>query len=215
MLPQTTLPFPPRSPDMTEPNLPSRADALALMESWTASDSLRKHMLGVEAAMVAYARHFGEDEHRWALAGLLHDFDYERFPNAAHAADAEHPSEGVRHLRSLGYPEDILQAILGHAHYTGVARETLLAKALFAVDELSGLITAAALVRPSRSVMDLEPSSVKKKMKDKAFARGVSREDVVNGAQELGVELDAHIAFVIGAMRARASDLGLAGPTTA
>lgn len=200
---------------MTESNLPSRADALALMESWTASDSLRKHMLGVEAAMVAYARHFGEDEHRWALAGLLHDFDYERFPNEAHAADAEHPSEGVRHLRSLGYPEDVLQAILGHAHYTGIARGSLMAKALFAVDELSGLITAAALVRPSRSVMDLEPSSVKKKMKDKAFARGVSREDVVNGARELGVDLDAHIAFVIGAMRARAADLGLAGPTSA
>jgi len=200
---------------MTDSSLPARADALALMESWTASDSLRKHMLAVEAAMVAYARHFGEDEHRWALAGLLHDFDYERFPNEAHAADAEHPSEGVRHLRSLGYPEDVLQAILGHAHYTGVARETLMAKALFAVDELSGLITAAALVRPSRSVTDLEPSSVKKKMKDKAFARGVSREDVVNGAQELGVELDAHIAFVISAMRERATALGLAGPTTA
>ena len=200
---------------MTDSSLPSRADALALMESWTASDSLRKHMLAVEAAMVAYARHFGEDEHRWTLAGLLHDFDYERFPNEAHAADAEHPSEGVRHLRSLGYPEDVLQAILGHAHYTGVARETLMAKALFAVDELSGLITAAALVRPSRSVADLEPSSVKKKMKDKAFARGVSREDVVNGAQELGVELDAHIAFVISAMRERATALGLAGPTTA
>ena len=200
---------------MTDSSLPSRADALALMESWTASDSLRKHMLAVESAMVAYARHFGEDEHRWTLAGLLHDFDYERFPNEAHAADAEHPSEGVRHLRSLGYPEDVLQAILGHAHYTGVARETLMAKALFAVDELSGLITAAALVRPSRSVADLEPSSVKKKMKDKAFARGVSREDVVNGAQELGVELDAHIAFVISAMRERATALGLAGPTTA
>jgi putative nucleotidyltransferase with HDIG domain len=200
---------------MTDSTLPARADAVALMESWTASDSLRKHMLGVEAAMVAYARHFGEDEHRWALAGLLHDFDYERYPNNAHAADAEHPSEGVRQLRSLGYPEDVLQAILGHAPYTGVARETLMAKALFAVDELSGLITAAALVRPSRSVLDLEASSVKKKMKDKAFARGVSREDVVNGAQELGVELDTHIAFVIGAMRERAADLGLAGPTAA
>jgi putative nucleotidyltransferase with HDIG domain len=195
--------------------LPSRADALALMESWTSSDSLRKHMLGVEAAMVAYARHFGEDEHRWALAGLLHDFDYERFPNEAQAADAEHPSEGVRHLRSLGYPEDILQAILGHAQFTGVPRETRMAKALFAVDELSGLITAAALVRPSRSVMDLEASSVKKKMKDKAFARGVSREDVTLGAAELGVEMDAHIAFVIDAMRERADALGLGGPGAA
>lgn len=195
-----------------EPNSPSRADALALMESWTASDSLRKHMLAVEGAMVAYARHFGEDEHHWSLAGLLHDFDYERFPNEAQAADAEHPSEGVRHLRSLGYPEDILQAILGHANFTGVARETRMAKTLFAVDELCGLITAAALVRPSRSVLDLEASSVKKRMKDKAFARGVSREDVVQGAAELGVELEPHIAFVIGALRERATLLGLAGP---
>lgn len=195
---------------MSEP-LPARADALALMESWTASDSLRKHMLAVEGAMRAYARHYGEDEERWGLAGLLHDFDYERYPNDAHAADAEHPSEGVRHLRTLGYPEDVLQAILGHAGYTGVARETLMAKVLFAVDELCGLITAAALVRPSRSVLDLEASSVKKRLKDKAFARGVSREDVVNGAAALGVELDRHIAFVIDAMRARASLLGLAG----
>ncbi len=200
---------------MTDTPLPSRADALALMEAWTASDSLRKHMLSVEAAMVAYARHFGEDEAAWGLAGLLHDFDYERFPNEAHAADAEHPAEGVRHLRSLGYPEGILQAILGHAHYTGVARETRMAKALFAVDELTGLITAAALVRPSRSVLDLEVSSVKKKMKDKAFARGVSREDVVNGAAALGVELDPHIAFVIDAMRTRASLLGLGGTAPA
>jgi putative nucleotidyltransferase with HDIG domain len=199
---------------MTE-SLPSRADALALMESWTASDSLRKHMLAVEGAMRAYARHLGEDEERWGLAGLLHDFDYERFPNAAQAADAEHPAEGVRHLRALGYPEDVLQAILGHAHYTGVARESLMARALFAVDELCGLVTAAALVRPSRSVLDLEASSVRKKMKDKAFARGVSREDVVNGAAGLGVELDAHIAFVIDAMRGRASMLGLGGPAGA
>lgn len=196
---------------MSQSSLPARADALALMEAWTASDSLRKHMLAVEAAMAAYARHFGEDEHRWALAGLLHDFDYERFPNDAHAADAEHPSEGVRHLRGLGYPEDVLQAILGHARYTGVPRETRLAKALFAVDELCGLITAAALVRPSRSVLDLEAKSVRKRLKDKAFARGVSREDVIEGAADLGVELDEHIAFVIEAMRGRAAELGLAG----
>ncbi len=191
--------------------LPTRDDALRLMEEWTASDSLRKHMLAVEAAMRAYARRFGEDEARWGLAGLLHDFDYERFPNDAQAADAEHPSEGVRHLRTLGYPEDILQAILGHAAYTGVARETRMAQALFAVDELCGLITAAALVRPSRSVLDLEASSVRKRMKDKAFARGVNREDVINGAAALGVELEAHIAFVIEAMRGSASALGLAG----
>jgi putative nucleotidyltransferase with HDIG domain len=199
---------------MTEAPLPPRSDALALMESWTASDSLRKHMLAVEGAMRAYARHYGEDEERWGLAGLLHDFDYERFPNAAQAADTEHPSEGVRHLRTLGYPEDVLAAILGHASFTGVARETRMAKALFAVDELCGLVTAAALVRPSRSVLDLEASSVRKKMKDKAFARGVSREDVVNGAADLGVELDTHIAFVIDAMRSRAPMLGLAGVAT-
>ena len=161
--------------------------------------------------MVAYARQFGEDEPLWALTGLLHDFDYERFPNDAHSADQEHPAEGVRHLRTLGYPEEMLQAILGHASYSGVARETRLAKTLFAVDELTGLITAATLVRPSRSVLDLEVSSVRKKMKDKGFARGVSREDVIDGAAELGVELEAHIAFVIGAMRASASTLGLAG----
>ena len=198
---------------MSDPTLPSREDALALMESWTASESLRKHMLAVEAAMRAYARHHGEDEHRWALTGLLHDFDYERFPNAAQAADTEHPSEGVRHLRTLGYPDDICTAILGHALFTGVPRETRMAKVLFAVDELCGLITAAALVRPSRSVMDLEASSVKKKMKDKAFARGVSRDDVINGAADLGVELEQHIAFVIEAMRGSASALGLAGPS--
>jgi putative nucleotidyltransferase with HDIG domain len=200
---------------MSLPALPSRDTALALMEAWTASDSLRKHMFAVEGAMLAYARQYGEDEARWGLAGLLHDFDYERYPNTAHAPDAEHPSEGVRHLRSLGYPEDILEAILGHADYTGVPRASRMAKTLFAVDELTGLITAAALVRPSRSVIDLEVSSVKKKMKDKAFARGVSREDVVNGAAALGVELDAHIAFVIEAMRGRASLLGLGGTAPA
>ncbi|MFM9014750.1 MAG: HD domain-containing protein [Gemmatimonadota bacterium] len=192
--------------------LPDRASALALMEAWTPNLSLRRHMLAVEAAMRAYATHFGDDIERWGLAGLLHDFDYERFPNDAQAADAEHPSEGVRHLRTLGYPDDICQAILDHAPFTGVARASQMAKALFAVDELCGLITAAALVRPSKSVMDLEASSVRKKLKDKAFARGVSREDVVNGAAELGVELEAHIAFVIEAMRGIAPTLGLAGP---
>ena len=194
--------------------LPARADALALMEQWTASDSLRKHMLAVEGAMRAYAAHFADDVERWGLTGLMHDFDYERFPNAAHSADAEHPAEGVRTLRTLGYPDDVLQAILGHADYTGTARDSLMAKALFAVDELCGLVTACALVRPSRSVNDLEPSSVRKKMKDKAFARGVSRDDVVRGAAELGVDLDAHIGFVIAALRERADSLGLGGPAT-
>ena len=192
-------------------SLPTRDAALALMEEWTPSDSLRKHMLAVEGAMRAYAAQFQEDVERWGLAGLLHDFDYERFPNNAHAADAEHPAEGVRHLAGLGYPEDIRQAILGHAHYTGVARETRMAKALFAVDELCGLVTACSLVRPSRSVNDLEASSVKKKMKDKAFARGVNRDDVIQGAAELGVSLDSHVEFVIRSMRDRAGLLGLEG----
>jgi putative nucleotidyltransferase with HDIG domain len=197
---------------MTETTaLPSRDEALALVHEYTASDSLRKHMLSVEAAMRAYAQKFGEDEERWGLAGLLHDFDYEKFPNNAHSPTEEHPSEGVRILRGKGFPDDILQAILGHAHYTNTARETRMAKTLFAVDELTGLITATALVRPSKSVHEVEAKSVRKKMKDKAFARGVSRDDVINGAQELGVDLDEHIAFVIGAMQARSADLGLSG----
>ena len=199
---------------MSDP-LPARDDALALLHEYTASDSLRKHMLAVEAAMRAYAAKWSEDADRWGLAGLMHDFDYEKWPNASHAADAEHPAEGVRLLRSRGYPEDVLQAILGHATYTGVKRESRMAKALFAVDELTGLFTAAALVRPSKSVLDLEASSVKKKMKDKAFARGVSREDVTTGAEEIGVPLDDHITFVIGAMRGVAPSLGLAGAPAA
>jgi putative nucleotidyltransferase with HDIG domain len=192
-------------------SLPTRADANALMCEYTASDSLRKHMYAVEAAMRAYAAHFGEDVERWGLAGLMHDFDYERWPNVAHSAVDEHPAEGVRVLRGLGYPEDVLEAILGHAHYSGVPRISRMAKALFAVDELSGLITATALVRPSRSVHEVDPRSVQKKMKDKAFARGVNREDVVNGAADLGVELEPHIRFVIDAMRAVAPTLGLEG----
>jgi putative nucleotidyltransferase with HDIG domain len=192
-------------------DLPSRDSALALVHEFTASDSLRKHMLAVEAAMRSYAEKFGEDRERWGLTGLVHDFDYERYPNATHSPTEEHPAEGVRILRSKGYPEDILQAILGHATYSGVARETQMAKTLFAVDELTGLVTATALVRPSKSVHEVESSSVRKKMKDKAFARGVSREDVIAGASELGVELDEHIAFVIGAMQRSAAALGLAG----
>ncbi|HZE07756.1 MAG TPA: HD domain-containing protein, partial [Gemmatimonadaceae bacterium] len=191
--------------------LPSRVDALALVHEYTASESLRKHMLAVEAAMRAYAGKFGEDENRWGLAGLVHDFDYERFPNNSHSATEEHPSEGVRILRGKGYPEDVLVAILGHAQYTNTPRESRMAKTLFAVDELTGLITATALVRPTKSVHEVDARSVRKKMKDKAFARGVSREDVINGAAELGVDLDEHIAFVIGAMQARSADLGLSG----
>src|SRR5687768_5179843 len=191
--------------------LPDRATALALMHEYTASESLRKHMLSVEGAMRAYAKKFGEDEERWGLAGLLHDFDYERFPNEAHSPTEEHPAAGVAILRAHGYPDDILQAILGHAHYTHTPRESRMAKTLFAVDELTGLITATALVRPSKSVHEVDARSVRKKMKDKAFARGVNRDDVVNGAAELGVDLDWHIQFVIDAMKARAESLGLAG----
>ena len=191
--------------------LPSRDEALALQREYTQSDSLRKHMLAVEVAMRAYATKFGEDPERWGLAGLIHDFDYEKFPNAEHSATDGHPAHGVRILREKGWPEDILQAILGHGTYTGVPRETRMAKALFAVDELTGLITATALVRPSRSVNEVDARSVKKKMKDKAFARGVNRDDVLLGAQELGVELDEHIQFVVDAMRASADALGLAG----
>lgn len=191
--------------------LPSRAEALALVHEHTASDSLRKHMLAVEAAMRAYARHFGEDAERWGLVGLVHDFDYERYPNAAHSPTEEHPAWGVALLRERGWPDDLLQAILGHATYCNVPRETRMAKALFAVDELAGLITATALVRPSRSVHEVDARSVRKKMKDKAFARGVNREDVVRGAEELGVDLDTHIQFVIEAMRGVAEALGLEG----
>jgi putative nucleotidyltransferase with HDIG domain len=191
--------------------LPSRAETLALVHEYTASESLRKHMLAVEGAMRAYAQKFGEDEERWGTTGLIHDFDYERFPNNSHSPTEEHPSEGVRVLRSKGYPEDILEAILGHAHYTNTPRESKMAKTLFAVDELTGLITATALVRPTKSVHEVDARSVRKKMKDKAFARGVSREDVVNGANELGVELDEHITFVIASMQARSADLGLSG----
>ena len=191
--------------------LPSRDEALAIVHEYTQSDSLRKHMLAVETAMRAYAERFGEDVERWGLAGLMHDFDYERFPNEAHSPTEEHPSEGVRILRSKGFPEDILEAILGHGDYTGVPRESKMAKTLFAVDELTGLITATALVRPSKSVMEVEAKSVRKKMKDKAFARGVNRDDVVNGAADLGVDLDEHIDFVIKAMQRSAESLGLAG----
>src|SRR5215217_3402742 len=183
----------------TSTSLPSRDAALALVHEYTASESLRRHMYAVETAMRAYARHFGEDEERWGLTGLVHDFDYERWPNAAQSPDQEHPAEGVRILRGLGYPEDILEAIMGHATYSGVPRTTRMAQALFAVDELTGLVTATALVKPSRSVHDVDARSVRKKMKDKAFAKGVNRDDVMLGAQELGVDadMDAHIQFVI------------------
>jgi putative nucleotidyltransferase with HDIG domain len=181
------------------------------MHEYTASDSLRKHMLSVEAAMRAYAEKFGEDVERWGTTGLIHDFDYERYPNSEHSATEGHPAEGVRILRERGYPEDILRAILGHANYSGVPRDTQMAKTLFAVDELTGLITATALVRPTKNVNEVEAKSVRKKMKDKAFARGVNRDDVIMGAEEMGVDLDSHIASVIGAMQSVAAEIGLAG----
>jgi len=196
---------------MSNQSLPPRTEALSLMQEWTASDSLRKHMLAVEAAMRAYAVRFGEDPERWGITGLLHDFDYERFPNAERSATEQHPSEGVRHLRALGYPDDVCEAILGHAPHTGVARTTRMAQALFAVDELTGLVTASALVKPSRSVLDVEAGGVRKKMKDKAFARGVNRDDIVEGAAALGIPLEEHIAFVVAAMQAEAAALGLEG----
>jgi putative nucleotidyltransferase with HDIG domain len=187
----------------------TRAEALALMQEHTASPSLRQHMLAVEAAMRAYARKSSEDEETWGLAGLLHDFDYERYPNDAHSPTEEHPSWGVRLLRERGVADSVCQAILGHADYTGVPRETSLARTLFAADELCGFLVACALVRPSKSLGDLEVSSVKKKLKDKGFARGVNRDDVRRGAEELGVPLDDHIAFVIGALRPIERSLGL------
>ena len=190
----------------------NRDDALALMHEYTVSDALRKHMYAVEIAMRAMAERAGEDPEAWGLVGLLHDFDYERYPNAAHSATEEHPAEGVRILAGEGFPEPMQRAILGHANYCGVARDTPMARALFAVDELAGFLVACALVRPSRSLQDLEVSSVKKKLKDKAFARGVNREDVLRGAEELGVPLEEHIRFMLEALRPHERTLGLGAP---
>lgn len=187
----------------------TRDQALALMHEYTTSDALRKHMYAVESAMRGYARKMGEDEEAWGVVGLLHDFDYERFPNDAHSPTEEHPSWGVRLLRERGLDDGSCQAILGHASYTGVARESPLAKTLFAVDELCGFLVACALVRPSRSLADLEVKSVKKKLKDKAFARGVSRADIAQGVEELGVPLEDHVAFVLESLRPDESRLGL------
>jgi putative nucleotidyltransferase with HDIG domain len=187
----------------------TRDDALALMHEYTASDALRKHMYAVEIAMRAYARQSGADEEAWGVVGLLHDFDYERYPNDAHSATEEHPSWGVRLLRERGLDDQSCEAILGHAAYTGVARRTQLARTLFAVDELCGFLVACALVRPSRSLGDLEAKSVRKKLKDKAFARGVNREDIALGCEELGVPLDDHITFLITALRPEEARIGL------
>ena len=161
--------------------------------------------------MRSYAGRLGGDIEAWGLAGLIHDFDYERFPNAALKADDEHPAEGVRRLRQLGYSDEICDAILGHAHYTGVPRKSLMSRALFASDELTGLITASTLVKPSKSISDVDVAGIRKKMKDKAFARGVNRDDVIQGAEALGVPLDEHIGVVLEAMRGVANTLGLDG----
>jgi putative nucleotidyltransferase with HDIG domain len=184
----------------------NRDAAWALVTEWTNSDSLRKHMLAVDAAVRGYARLYGEDETAWGIVALLHDFDYERFPDAEH-----HPFEGVKALQALGYPEWVTRAILSHADYSGVPRESRLEKVLYACDEMSGFVTAAALVRPSKSVLDLEASSVLKRMKDKAFARAVSRDDLRRGAGELGLPLDEHVRNVIEFLRVEADALGLRG----
>jgi putative nucleotidyltransferase with HDIG domain len=184
----------------------NRESAWSLLTEYTQSESLRKHMLAVEACMRAYARKFGEDENKWGITGLLHDFDYEKYPTPQ-----EHPFVGNKILEDRGYPEDVRRAILSHADYTGVKRETSMEKALFACDELAGFITASALVKPNRSLAEVEAKSVRKKMKDKAFARSVSRDDIINGAAELGVDLEEHITFCIEAMKGIAADLGLAG----
>jgi putative nucleotidyltransferase with HDIG domain len=192
----------------------NRAEALQLVHEHTQSASLRQHMLAVEAAMRAYAAKYGEDPETWGIVGLLHDFDYEKFPNHEHSPTEGHPAWGVRLLREKGMPEPLCRAILGHGNYTGVPRDTKMAQTLFAVDELCGFLVACALVRPSKSFADLEVSSVKKKLKDKAFARGVNRDDVHQGAAEIGVPLEEHVAFVIQALRPAESALGL-GPQAA
>jgi putative nucleotidyltransferase with HDIG domain len=191
--------------------MPTREDAWKLLCEYTQSESLRKHMLAVETCVRAYARKNGADEELWGITALLHDFDYERFPNAEHSADKEHPAEGAKILRELGYPEEAVRAILSHADYSGVVRQSPLEHTVFACDELAGFLTACTYVRPSKSILDLEVDSVKKRMKDKAFARGVSRDDVRKGAEELGIPLEEHIAFCIAAMRENADALGLRG----
>jgi putative nucleotidyltransferase with HDIG domain len=181
-----------------------RSAAWGLLCEYTQSESLRKHALAVEACMRAYAKKFGEDEDKYGITGLLHDFDYEKYPTPA-----EHPFVGNKILEERGYPEDIRRAILSHAEYSGVKRESKMEKALFACDELAGFITASALVKPNKSLAEVEAKSVRKKMKDKAFARSVNRDDIINGAADLGIELEEHIAFCIQAMKGIAKELGL------
>jgi predicted hydrolase (HD superfamily) len=190
---------------MTNPSL-SRDQAWALVTEHVSSDSLRRHLLGAEAAVRGYARMWGEDEEAWGFVALVHDIDYEMFPDAEH-----HPYRCVEWLKALGYPDWVTRAILSHADYSGVPRETRLEHTLYACDELSGFVTAAALIRPSKSVMDLEAKSVVKRMKDSGFARAVSRDDIRRGAEELGLPLEEHVTNVIRFMRERADELGLKG----
>ncbi len=184
----------------------NREQALNVLQEYTKSESLRKHALAVEACVVAYARKLGEDETRWSVTALLHDFDYEMHPDAP-----DHPMKGETILAERGVEEEIRRAILSHANYSGVPRVSPLEKTLFACDELAGFLTAVSYVKPSKSIAEVDLKSVRKKLKDKAFARSVSRDDIENGARELGVDLDQHIEFCIDAMRARAQELGLAG----
>jgi len=186
----------------------TRDQAWELLTEFTQSESLRKHARAVEACMVAYARKFSGDESKWSVTGLLHDFDYEKYPTAE-----EHPYVGNKILAERGYPEDIRRAIMSHAEYTGVTRESPMEKTLFACDELSGFITAVALVKPTKSLNEVDVKSVRKRLKDKAFARSVNRDDIINGAQQLGVDLDEHITFCIEAMKSIAPELGLQGIT--
>src|SRR5246500_3093089 len=183
-----------------------REQAWCLLTEFTQSESLRKHALGVEACMRAYARKYQGDEDLWGIVGLLHDFDYDKYPSLE-----DHPYKGNEILKERGWPEEIRKAIMSHAEYTGVTRNTKMEKALFACDELAGFITACALVKPGKSLAEVEAPSVKKKMKDKAFARSVNRADIVSGAADLGVELEEHIAFCIEAMRGKTADIGLTG----
>ena len=189
--------------------MPTREEAWALLCEYTPGENLRKHALAVEACVRAHARKRGENEELWGLTALLHDFDYERWPDQEHHPAEGHPSSGVPILRQRGYSEEMIHAILGHADYTGVARETALDHALFACDEMAGFLTACALIRPGKTIFEVEPASVKKRMKDKAFARGVSREDLVKGAEELGLPLEDHVAICVEAMCGIADQLGL------
>ncbi len=195
--------------------MPTRDDAWNLLCEYTQNDNLRKHALAVEACVRAYARKFGADEELWGLTALLHDFDYERWPNDAHDPTQEHPTEGSKILRERGYAEEMIRAILSHADYTGVPRETPLEHTLFACDELAGFLVACALVKPGKNIFEVETESVRRKLKDKAFARGVNRGDVAKGAEELGIPLDEHISSCIEAMRGVADLLGLGKKTSA